>query len=402
MKSSYCRCIYDITGASTLEDRGYSREANHMTSTTPTTRFTSLPGTRRYPVWFARIGGRDAQFGLKREFIKGYDYHDGTGRLVAFDVPLVEGAVYQDHVKDLHVVRDGALVEVSRHNEAEVQALIESIEKPVAEQPAAVDLEAYKAKVERFLRQEGYTTDPRVLIDRYPDTIAIGAAGVGPHDCALQLIDNWEHNVPAEGQEVDGQQDRAPTEAELADVRERYRLASDLMCSTSKALAEASATNDRVLRNSRVPAKRAAASAAMFEAWKASDAAMEAFRSVEDELQQAEGRFIQAKWAEDLRCADKVEHALNELMTWSDVMDFVRQAAANPQGAAHEGLVESLGSDAIVVLGDGSVLSWGQEHVYGGTTYRDLTVYDEVDSRGQNVLIAAVFKDELEKLDEVA
>lgn len=302
-----------------------------MTSTTPTTRFTSLPGTRRYPVWFARIGGKDAQFGLKREFIKGYDYHDGTGRLVAFDVPLVEGAVYQDHVKDFHVVRDGTLVEVSRHNEADVQALMESIEKPVAEQPAA-----------------------------------------------------------------------ASTEAELADVRERYRLASNLMCSTSQALAEASTNNDRVLRNSRVPAKRAAASAAMFEAWKASDAAMEAFRTVEDELQQAEGKFIQAQWAEDLRCADKVEHALNELMTWSDVMDFVRQAAANPQGAAHEGLVESLGSDAIVVLGDGSVLSWGQEHVYGGTTYRDLTVYDDVDSRGQNVLIAAVFKDELEKLDEVA
>lgn len=105
-------------------------------------------------------------------------------------------------------------------------------------------------------------------------------------------------------------------------------------------------------------------------------------------------------WTKVLSGADSVEHELNELMTWSDVEDFVARAAANPQGLGDQDFVDSLGSDAIVVLGDGSVLCWGREHYYGGTTYRDLTVYRDAHSRGQNVLLAEVFKDELEGADE--
>lgn len=302
---------------------------------TSTTKLTFLTGrARNQRAWIARIAGRDPQYGLKREFLKGTEFYD-NGPQVTFDVPLIEGEIYEDRPGDFYVVRNGALVEISRHDKAEVLALLDA-RAEAAEQAAAT---------------------------------------------------------------VEQQQDRVPTEAELAVVRERYRLASNLMCATSKTLAEASAANDRVIRNSGVPAKRAMASLAMFRAWEASDAAMAAFRTVEDELQQAEGKYIQAQWAEDLRCADKVEHALNELLTWADVEEFVSQAARHPQSLGDEDFVASLGSDAIVVLGDGSVLSWGQEHFYGGTTYRDLTVYRDAHSRGQNVLIAEVFKDELEGTD---
>ncbi|WP_375275000.1 hypothetical protein [Methylorubrum thiocyanatum] len=106
-----------------------------------------------------------------------------------------------------------------------------------------------------------------------------------------------------------------------------------------------------------------------------------------------------AKWSRILGCADTVEHELNELLTWADVESFLADAARHPQGHGDEDFVASLGSDAIVVLGDGSVLAWGREHVYGGTTYRDLTVYRDHHSRGQNVLIADVFRDELEGAD---
>ncbi|MEH3065299.1 MAG: hypothetical protein PGN33_21980 [Methylobacterium radiotolerans] len=178
---------------------------------TSTTKLTFLTGKGRHRAWIARITGRDPQYGLAREFLKGNEFYD-NGPRVTYDVPLTEGEIYEDWTGDFYVARNGALVEISRHDKAEVLALLDARAK-AAEQPAAIDLEAYKGKVERFLRQEGYTTDPRLLIDRYPDTIAIGAAGVGPHDCALQLIDNWEHNVPAEGEAEPAQAVEQPAPA---------------------------------------------------------------------------------------------------------------------------------------------------------------------------------------------
>lgn len=40
-----------------------------------------------------------------------------------FEIPLVEGEVFQDHTKDFYVVCDGALVEISRWNATEVAAI---------------------------------------------------------------------------------------------------------------------------------------------------------------------------------------------------------------------------------------------------------------------------------------
>ncbi|GBU19685.1 MULTISPECIES: hypothetical protein [unclassified Methylobacterium] len=81
-----------------------------------------LPGTRRYPVWLARITGRDPRFGLAREFLRGTNVHETGPRVIGprvrFDVELVEGAVFQDQTKDFYVVRDGELVEVRRHEPA--------------------------------------------------------------------------------------------------------------------------------------------------------------------------------------------------------------------------------------------------------------------------------------------
>ncbi|WP_018042814.1 hypothetical protein [Methylobacterium sp. 88A] len=79
-------------------------------------------GSHPHPTWLAKVTGKDAKFGLAREFLKGASVYD-NGPYLRFEFPLVEGTVLQDDTKDFWVVRDGALVEVSRWNEPEVAAI---------------------------------------------------------------------------------------------------------------------------------------------------------------------------------------------------------------------------------------------------------------------------------------
>ena len=80
------------------------------------------PGAGRHRSWLARVTGRDAKFGLAREFLKGASVYD-DGPHIEFEVALVENEVFQAHTKDFWVVRGGALVEVSRWNDAAVAEL---------------------------------------------------------------------------------------------------------------------------------------------------------------------------------------------------------------------------------------------------------------------------------------
>ena len=70
-----------------------------------------------------------------------------------------------------------------------------------------------------------------------------------------------------------------------------------------------------------------------------------------------------------------VEHALHEIITQSDLDTALAEIAAlsAPTETATVDL-DDLGSDAIAVLGDGSVLCWGNEHRINGRTYRDIVV----------------------------
>ncbi|MBE7201122.1 MAG: hypothetical protein INR70_25430 [Parafilimonas terrae] len=102
---------------------------------TSTTKLTFLTGKGRHRAWIARITGRDAQYGLAREFLKGTEFYD-NGPQATFDVLLIEGEIYEDWTGDFYVVREGALADVSRHDKAEILALLDARAK-AAEQPAA-------------------------------------------------------------------------------------------------------------------------------------------------------------------------------------------------------------------------------------------------------------------------
>ncbi|CAO4148648.1 hypothetical protein LPLAFNJD_LOCUS2752 [Methylorubrum aminovorans] len=118
--------------------RPWDKKGHPLTTTT----LTFLTGKGRHRAWLARVTGKDATYGLAREFLDGTEFYN-NGPKVRFDVRLVEGRVYQDHTKDFYVVRDGALVEVSRHNEAEVSAILGA--PALAQAPAQADRQVSEA-----------------------------------------------------------------------------------------------------------------------------------------------------------------------------------------------------------------------------------------------------------------
>jgi hypothetical protein len=127
------------------------QKANQMTSTT---QLTFVTGKGRHRAWLARITGRDAQYGLAREFLRGNDSYD-NGYKVTYDVPLNEGEIYEDWTGDFYVARDGALVEVSRHDKAEVLALLDA-RAQAAEQPAAPATKPVVGPFDALAREAGY------------------------------------------------------------------------------------------------------------------------------------------------------------------------------------------------------------------------------------------------------
>lgn len=127
------------------------QKANQMTSTT---QLTLITGKGRHRAWIARITGRDSQYGLAREFLKGTEFYV-NGPRVTYDVPLTEGEIYEDWTGDFYVARDGALVEISRHDKAEVLALLDA-RAEAAEQPASPATKPAVGPFDAQAREAGY------------------------------------------------------------------------------------------------------------------------------------------------------------------------------------------------------------------------------------------------------
>lgn len=77
--------------------------------------------------------------------------------------------------------------------------LVIRLEEEVREAGDA-ELVAYENKVIRAIQVEGYIDRPRYLLDRYPETMFFCMkSGIGPGDCARQILDNYEGGVLDQG-----------------------------------------------------------------------------------------------------------------------------------------------------------------------------------------------------------
>lgn len=194
LQSSYCRRIYDITSAGTPEDRGYSREANSMTSTVYTAR-AALRVVKEL-VEARRIVG-DLCVTAQENTVRIANLDED--RIVSPEANLAALDAAEAMERSLEKLRDivsDALAVYKFGRDEDRDELVIRLEQEVREAGDA-DLVAYEDKVVRAIQVEGYIDRPRFLLDRYSETVRIGLkSGVGPGDCALRILDNYNEGVP--------------------------------------------------------------------------------------------------------------------------------------------------------------------------------------------------------------